>query len=300
MLGRLSEASALNPLLPGLVSPLPSTVSPQETLLPSSLQLLAFPFPLRGWGSLQRARAGVAGCVPQPFGTGCCWRWSHFPPFAGGTGGHQPGDWFLPWRCRLSEPLFQLSSLSLGNCRGSRCRAWGHCCDCVPPATAQGVAVEYRLLLIASLSCSSRSGTCPALPAYLRPVGGCGDRIVAFHDAMSWWGCSDTLAPSPKTKHSVGSQFLVPGTHTRQLQGKAAVSNHYSWGWERGLGFAVPQNPWGGRGRAKGVSALQGPAGLVPPAAHPPPGPAPHLHLRALPHPPLPRPAHQIRLPELP
>lgn len=144
----------------------------------------------------------------------------------------------------------------------------------------------------------------PFLPAGI-PWEAAGERIVASPDAVSQWDCSDTSAPSPKAKHNpgVGNQFPVPEGAQTAASGpcgrRAAVSNHHNWGWEWGPRSNEPQSPWGGRGCANGVSALQGLAGLVPPAAHPPPGPAPHLHLRALSRPPLPSHAYQIRLPEL-
>lgn len=243
----------------------------------------------------------MAGCVPQPFGAGCCGRWSRSPPCAGGTGEHRSGDRFLPWCCGLSMPLSQLSSSSLENGRGSWCQAWGHPPDCVLPAVAQGVATEYGSLLIAGLSCSSWPWhmPCPSrLPASRGRLQGSGSRPLMTP-------CHGGVAPtpqlhSPKPKHNpgVGNQFPVPGRHKWQPQALAVEKPLYP-AITPGAGNGDPQSPRGGGATcANKVPSLQGLAGLVPPPAHPPPGPAPHLHLRAFPHPPLPGLAHQIRLPE--
>ncbi|XP_009288174.1 PREDICTED: protein ABHD12B [Aptenodytes forsteri] len=92
-----------------------------------------------------------------------------------------------------------------------------------PTELQAGVAAERNQQQVPALPAEAK-GQPPLVenPAET-PALAAGDRIVAFHDAVSRWGCSDASAPSPKAKHNpgVGNQFLVPGGHKRQPQALA-------------------------------------------------------------------------------
>lgn len=133
----------------------------------------------------------------------------------------------------------------------------------------------------------------PFLPpgAPCQGVGTTSELVSPFVTAQTPW-----IRPQIQAQHPCGDP--IP---TRRGVG---ISKKLHASLMAGIGNGEPAvlhpKSLGAGGDVLTVPPRQGPALVAAMAALPPAGPAPLLRRRALPHPPLPQPAHQIRLPELP
>lgn len=182
-------------------------------------------------------------------------------PSEQGPGGHHPQAPFplssllfqvwCWWHWGTSPPSpFPTFLLVPGVLQELLCQACGHICGCASPAGTQGVVPEYRLLLIAGLTCSSQPWHIPCPSCLPASVGGLGRPDQSFCHPVSPWGCSPPpLHPQKPSTTPVWGSSLHSQRDWDQLVGKSCFQP--SWlGLGLGRLLCCTPNPLGWEGCA--------------------------------------------------